>query len=63
MAKSKVKFVCSDCGHEQPRWSGQCPQCKAWNTISEFKVSASENTPAGKHRAQRAGYGTDLQWP
>ncbi len=56
MAKSKVKFVCSDCGHEQPRWSGQCPQCKAWNTISEFKVSASENTPAGKHRAQRAGY-------
>src|SRR5438270_2926442 len=30
--------MCSECGGESLRWSGQCPHCKAWNTLSEFKV-------------------------
>jgi DNA repair protein RadA/Sms len=42
MAKRKTAFVCSDCGSEFPRWQGQCSDCKAWNTISEFVVSSSK---------------------
>ncbi|GLX79680.1 DNA repair protein RadA [Thalassotalea insulae] len=37
MAKSKVAYVCTDCGAEYSRWLGQCNECKAWNTISEFR--------------------------
>ncbi|WP_051822688.1 DNA repair protein RadA [Desulfonatronum thiodismutans] len=27
--------ICTDCGARSPRWQGQCPQCKAWNTLQE----------------------------
>jgi DNA repair protein RadA/Sms len=42
MAKRKTSFVCSDCGAEFPRWQGQCSDCQAWNTITEFVVSAAK---------------------
>ena len=36
MAKAiKTVFFCSECGFEQAKWSGQCPSCKAWNTMVE----------------------------
>ncbi|GHE87587.1 DNA repair protein RadA [Thalassotalea profundi] len=37
MAKNKTAYVCTDCGSEYSRWMGQCNDCKAWNTISEFR--------------------------
>jgi len=37
MGKEKSTYVCTDCGAEHSRWLGQCPECKAWNTISEFR--------------------------
>ncbi len=33
--KSKTLFYCTECGNELPKWAGQCPACKAWNTIVE----------------------------
>lgn len=51
MAKRKTAYVCSDCGAEFPRWQGQCTECKAWNTISEFVVS-----PAARSRENLTGY-------
>ena len=27
--------VCPSCGHEAPRWSGQCAGCGEWNTLVE----------------------------
>ncbi|GGF75640.1 DNA repair protein RadA [Alteromonas lipolytica] len=47
MAKRKTAFVCSDCGAEFPRWQGQCSECKAWNTISEFVVSPAKSVARG----------------
>lgn len=44
MAKRKTAFVCSDCGSEYPRWQGQCNDCQAWNTISEFVVSPAKSS-------------------
>jgi DNA repair protein RadA/Sms len=41
MAKRKIAYVCSDCGAEYPRWQGQCNDCNAWNTITEFVVAGS----------------------
>ena len=36
MAKAKTQFVCSDCGSVFPKWAGQCADCGAWNTLTEF---------------------------
>src|SRR5207302_10062087 len=36
--KSTVTFVCTECGGESLRWAGQCPHCRAWNTLQEFHV-------------------------
>lgn len=33
--KAKILFYCTECGNELPKWQGQCPACKAWNTIVE----------------------------
>ena len=35
MAKSNTIFFCSSCGNEYTKWSGQCPACKGWNTLTE----------------------------
>ena len=33
--KAKTMLYCTECGNELPKWAGQCPACKAWNTIVE----------------------------
>ncbi|OQX29530.1 MAG: DNA repair protein RadA [Spirochaeta sp. LUC14_002_19_P3] len=34
-------YVCSSCGHDEPKWMGRCPSCGEWNTFKEIKgVSA-----------------------
>lgn len=33
--KSKFRYICSQCGHEEPKWCGRCPGCGAWNSMSE----------------------------
>jgi len=38
MSKPSSIFLCSSCGNEFPKWSGQCPACKNWNTLSELKL-------------------------
>lgn len=45
MAKLKTKYVCQDCGSEQPRWMGKCPECSAWNSLVEEAVAPA--APAG----------------
>ena len=41
MAKAKTQFVCSECGSVSSRWMGQCPDCKAWNTLVESAVETA----------------------
>ena len=35
MAKAKTVFFCKECGCESAKWVGQCPGCKAWDTMVE----------------------------
>lgn len=52
MAKEKTVFMCSECGYESARWLGQCPACKAWNTLEETQILApvkgAKSAPAGE---------------
>lgn len=38
MAKAKSVYFCQECGYELSKWLGQCPACKAWNSIVEEAV-------------------------
>jgi DNA repair protein RadA/Sms len=35
MAKQHARYVCQHCGHSSTRWSGKCPNCDAWNSMTE----------------------------
>ncbi len=35
MAKIKTKYVCQECGYENSKWLGKCPECNKWNTFVE----------------------------
>ena len=49
MAKEKSIYVCRECGGNTPKWLGQCPHCKAWNTLDETVAEPAAGT---KHRFQ-----------
>ena len=38
MAKPKTAYVCGECGAHSVKWAGQCPDCGAWNTLSELRL-------------------------
>lgn len=43
MTKSKktTSFFCQNCGYESPKWMGQCPGCREWNTFVEEQVTTA----------------------
>ncbi|MFN3841736.1 MAG: DNA repair protein RadA [Rehaibacterium terrae] len=52
MAKAKTAYVCSECGASFSKWQGQCGECGAWNTLSEFVVetaAAGAGRPVVRH--------------
>lgn len=51
MAKVKTAYVCNDCGADFARWLGQCPECKAWNTITEIRLGSAKTAAV-----ERRGY-------
>lgn len=43
MAKTKkTVFFCQECGYESPKWMGQCPGCRNWNTFVEETISPNQ---------------------
>lgn len=47
MPRTRTRFACTECGNDTPRWQGQCPSCREWNTLVE------EVIPGTVHRADR----------
>jgi DNA repair protein RadA/Sms len=54
MAKARTRYVCQACGHESPRWSGQCPNCGEWNTLVEEAAPTPPAAGAIRPRASAA---------
>src|SRR5215468_7422142 len=52
MAKARSVFVCQNCGAQQTRWLGRCPDCQEWNTLVEERIAAE---PRASGRSARAG--------
>ncbi len=51
--KERTRFVCSSCGHEEPRWLGRCPDCSEWNTLIETRVPVAQRAGSSPGRSAR----------
>ncbi len=51
--KAKTVFYCTECGNETAKWSGQCPACGAWNTLTEAPSAAGPGKTASVKGASR----------
>jgi DNA repair protein RadA/Sms len=51
--KSKFKnvFVCQQCGKENTKWLGHCPDCQAWNSFVETRIATSR-TPSRSYTTE-----------
>jgi len=50
MSKTKLKYICSNCGYESLRWIGKCPECESWNSFVEELVESGKK----KHVAAKS---------
>ncbi|HSB51389.1 MAG TPA: DNA repair protein RadA, partial [Dissulfurispiraceae bacterium] len=39
MSKTRTHFQCQACGYVSPKWLGKCPDCAAWNSFSEERLT------------------------
>jgi len=46
MSKTKIKYVCTNCGYESLRWIGKCPECESWNSFTEEIIETNRRKPA-----------------
>ena len=44
MAKTKIEFICRECGSSHHQWAGQCLDCKEWNTLEEVVISLATSS-------------------
>jgi DNA repair protein RadA/Sms len=47
MAKAKIQYSCQQCGAVFHKWSGQCADCKAWNSLQESVTSTGSSRKIG----------------
>jgi DNA repair protein RadA/Sms len=50
---TKTLFVCSNCGHTEPKWLGRCPDCGEWSTFVE-EMRDDKKTVGFAARAENA---------
>ena len=49
---TKTLYVCSNCGHQAPKWLGRCPDCGEWSTFVE-EVREAKKVVGFAERATR----------
>ena len=53
--KNGTVFFCQECGYESAKWMGQCPGCKAWNSMVEERVVSGSKKAGSSARPGQAG--------
>jgi DNA repair protein RadA/Sms len=59
MARGTIQ-VCSECGFQTAQWLGQCPGCKAWNTLVEERIPTARGTAGRGGGATGRGRGAGV---
>ncbi|EKF20350.1 DNA repair protein RadA [Nitratireductor pacificus] len=55
MARSRVQFICQNCGTVHARWAGKCDGCGEWNTLIEEGTSSGIGSGPQAGRKARKG--------
>ena len=75
MSRPAIAHVCSQCGASHRKWSGQCPDCGAWNTLQETVATTAARglkrfsgypgtaTEAVVHRLSEIGTDEEIRVP
>ena len=50
MKPPKTIYVCQECGGQQQKWMGRCPDCGAWNSLVEEQPAPLTAPAAANHR-------------
>ncbi|MDH5824177.1 DNA repair protein RadA [Luteimonas sp. RD2P54] len=61
-SRARTAYVCSECGADHGKWQGQCGECGAWNTLSEFVIEPAAAGKAGP-ASRRGGWAGKLDAP
>ncbi|MDN5849681.1 MAG: DNA repair protein RadA [Nitrococcus sp.] len=51
-SKAHTVFICHDCGARAAKWSGQCPECGAWNSLAQTTPSKPSTRPFGHYAGE-----------
>src|SRR5262245_43545008 len=57
MGRSRSVYACTECGAQQPRWLGRCPECGAWSTLVEERPVAATPPTEGRELLAREPHG------
>ena len=59
--KTKMIYVCSQCGYETSKWYGKCPECGEWNSLQEeVRQPVSNNRKGAVGSFERNGTGSPV---
>jgi DNA repair protein RadA/Sms len=47
---TRTVFACQECGAQQQKWMGRCPDCGAWNSLVEEQALPQTAPGAANHR-------------
>ena len=64
MKGSKIVFVCRECGYNNPKWLGRCPDCLSWNSFDEeVAAEPTARKSAAAYPQNRAEKFSELKIP
>ncbi|AAX73866.1 DNA repair protein RadA [Brucella abortus 01-4165] len=55
MAKTRVQFICQNCGAVHSRWAGKCDSCGEWNTLIEEGTNSGIGSGPAAMLSKRKG--------
>jgi len=61
--KIKTQYTCQSCGHHTTKWLGRCPECGAWNSFVEEKLTQTkDNSIAAVRESFQTDSGTHVPY-
>lgn len=48
MAKTKIEYVCQQCGRKAPKPMGRCPQCGSWNSMVAETIQSGRSSTSSR---------------
>jgi len=61
MTKVRKFYVCRQCGAQQVKWSGRCPECGEWDTLGEERLATRTSRDAAPLEVSRAKPITEVE--